>query len=72
VKGIPIVVTIDDYMVYGGLAGSGNLDFDAAGNDGSLWAVMMEKIWAKASGNYDNIEYGEPVESFAFVLGAPS
>lgn len=36
----------------------------------------MEKVWAKAAGNFESIDqngnvYGNPAEAFAFILGAP-
>ena len=37
-----------------------------------LWVILLEKAWAKANKNYENIEAGDPVEAFSFLTGAPS
>jgi hypothetical protein len=33
---------------------------------------VIEKVWAKANGNYDNIVAGTPSEAINFLTGAPS
>jgi hypothetical protein len=33
---------------------------------------MMEKVWAKINGNYENIVAGNSQEAFGLILGAPS
>ena len=33
---------------------------------------MIEKVWAKVNGNYENIDGGSVTEGYDFMLGAPS
>jgi hypothetical protein len=33
---------------------------------------MLEKVWAKASGNFDFIVAGSPTEAYDFILGCPT
>jgi hypothetical protein len=48
------VVTVDDYIpIY-----NGNVLFDSRAPNGALWAVVLEKVWAKINGNYEAINYG--------------
>lgn len=54
IGGVPTVVTIDDYLPYY----NGQLIFNRQGPDGDLWGPMIEKVWAKINGNYENINYG--------------
>ena len=63
------MITVDDYLPVGS---RGNLVFDTTASDGSLWGPMMEKVWAKANGNYEKIIGGDETESFQFILGAPT
>jgi len=42
----------------------------SAGNE--LWVLLLEKAWAKANDNYENIESGDPEEALSFLTGAPS
>ena len=37
-----------------------------------MWGPMIEKIWAKSNGNYDNIVGGATSEAINFLTGAPS
>jgi hypothetical protein len=69
IKGIPTIVAVDDYLP---VSSSGSLVFDIQAADGSLWGPLMEKVWAKANGNYEVIIGGDPSESLAFLLGAPT
>lgn len=36
-----------------------------------LWVLLLEKAWAKANDNYQNIESGGPEEALSFLTGAP-
>ena len=40
--------------------------------DNSIWAAVLEKMWAKAMGSFDKIVGGNPWEPYDFLLGAPS
>ncbi len=61
---------MDDYLVY--TSSGKSQDFDIQGSDGSLWGPLMEKVWAKTAGYFENISGGLPVEVYDFILGAPS
>lgn len=54
IGGAPTIMTIDDNVPFY----NNNLLFDMRPSDGSLWAVLLEKAWAKINGNYENINYG--------------
>lgn len=45
--------------------------FAHLGKDGSFWAPLFEKAWAKFNGNYDHIGGGHPGEVIAALTGAP-
>ncbi len=67
---MPHYVTTDDYLLFNN--GRKSLEFDSSDIDTSLWSPFMEKMFAKANGNYDSISgggYGN--EPYAFILGAP-
>lgn len=63
------MIAVDDYLP---TDANGNLIFDITAGDGSIWGPMMEKVWAKANGNYERIIAGDETESFDFILGAPT
>ena len=54
VRGIPTVITVDDYAPFY----NGGLIFDKQAPNGALWAVILEKVFAKLNGNYEYINYG--------------
>jgi Calpain family cysteine protease len=47
------------------------LNFAAQGASGDVWAPLMEKVWAKVSGNYEYVVGGTPKEAFTSLLGSP-
>ena len=55
-RGIPKPFIIDDYIPE--FIGNKNLYGAAVGKDGSLWAPLLEKAWAKLNGNFENINGG--------------
>ncbi|CDW71552.1 calpain family cysteine protease containing protein [Stylonychia lemnae] len=65
VRGIPSVIVVDDwfpYMTsYRGLFGA------KAGLDESLWGPILEKVWAKLNGNYENINGGMMNEPYKLL-----
>ena len=71
IKGVPTIVVVDDFLPNGTRKGT-EIDFDKIAADGSLWGPMIEKIWAKVNGNYENINEGSVTEGYDFMLGAPS
>lgn len=49
IRGVPTIVTIDDYLA---VDSKGKLYFSQKGDDGSIWVPLIEKIWAKTNGYY--------------------
>jgi hypothetical protein len=55
IRGRPMTITVDDYLPYY----NGNLIFlNKSAKNGNYWAAMLEKAWAKITGNYEQINYG--------------
>ena len=50
IRGRPMTITVDDYIpLY-----NGNLIFDNKSKvNNNFWAVIMEKVFAKITGNYE-------------------
>lgn len=71
IRGRPYTVVVDDYLPFNQITGS-SLLFDWVTGKEGLWAVILEKAWAKASGNYDFLSAGWNNEAIDFVTGAPS
>lgn len=60
-------IAVDDYFP---VTKEGTPAF--AGSRGKeLWAMLIEKAWAKMHGSYTTIEKGDPRESLSAVTGAP-
>lgn len=49
--GIPVTVTIDDYLPF--YSGSYGLYYAKRSGDGALWMPILEKAAAKLFGNYE-------------------
>jgi hypothetical protein len=50
IRGRPMVVTLDDYLPFY----NGKLIFGAKSSaNGNLWASLLEKAFAKITGNYE-------------------
>jgi hypothetical protein len=71
VRGIPVVVTIDDWVPVYSMAYK-MLLFASPGWDGSLIGPLYEKVWAKINGNFENIEGGAPYDAVKLLTNAPS
>jgi len=56
VRGKPWTVVVDDYLYIN--YNNDNLRFMRAPADGSMWSILLEKAWAKISGDYNRSEYG--------------
>jgi hypothetical protein len=54
IKGLPTVITVDDYVPFY----NGGLVSDRQAPNGAFWGVILEKVFAKINGNYENINYG--------------
>ena len=53
--GVPFTQIVDDYLP---VNLEGNTVFADLGHDGSYWAALMEKMFAKFFGNYEHIVGG--------------
>lgn len=71
VLGRPTDIYIDDYLPFY-TWGKDVLFYAGSGSDKSLWSTFLEKVWAKASGNYEVVEGGWSEESLRFLTGAPT
>ena len=58
VKGIPVVVTIDDILPFESVSGISKPFFSDIGLNGALWGPLLEKVWAKINGNYERTAAG--------------
>ena len=68
VRGAPSLCVVDDLV-----PGSSSPRFAKSGSDGSLWMSLLEKCYAKASGNYEYIGNGGWMdEGYDFLTGAPT
>ena len=70
IKGIQTVVTVDDYLPFN-TNYTNTMVFAIQDVDSSIWSSVLEKIWAKVNGNYQNIQAGNSAEVFDFLVGAP-
>ena len=59
-------VTLDDYLP---ITQSGQEMF-ARANDSELWVLLLEKAFAKISGNYQMLSQGQEHEAFMDLTGA--
>ena len=65
--GMKINIILDDYIPC--------LDQEpifARNNGNELWAILIEKAFAKLNGTYESIIGGLPIESFRVLTGAPT
>ena len=67
--GMPVTVTVDDYLVFDN--GYNSLEFAGLGNDGSLWGPILEKAAAKLYGNYEMLQGGWMGPAVHMLTGAP-
>lgn len=61
-------VEIDDYIPY---CDKMNRPAFSTSKENELWVMLVEKAWAKISGNYENSIKGLCCESFRALTGAP-
>ena len=45
--------------------------FANIGSDNSIWGPLVEKVFAKMNGNYENLGYGWPSEAFNLLTNVP-
>ena len=70
VLGIQTTFTIDDYLAFN--SASTSLLFTSIPSTGALWGPLLEKLWAKITGNYELTASGWTTEAVRFLTGAPS
>lgn len=69
--GVPTAVVIDDYIPYTPIA-SNTSYVSVNQGEKELWAILVEKAFAKLHGNYASIEGGYPGNSAYVFLGIDS
>ena len=67
--GVPFTQIVDDYLP---VTPNGNTIFAAVGHDGSYWAAVMEKMFAKYFGNYEHLVGGWMTQAVSALNGSPS
>ena len=67
--GIPTVVTVDGFIPTGLYGGT---KFAYAGDDNSLWVMVLEKAIAKTYGTYAAMIGGDSVMGVSLLTGTPS
>ena len=72
VLGVPHTVIVDDYLPLQSSDYGYTTLFANIGNDDSVWAAIIEKAFAKLTGNYEHIVAGTNLDSIDFLSGAPS
>jgi hypothetical protein len=54
VRGVPGLMVIDDYLPFQVYSwGAAYPLFTQQSNQGEIWGMLMEKVWAKLNGNYE-------------------
>jgi hypothetical protein len=69
--GVPITIQVDDYLPLRSWGSGKNTRYTGLGPDGSVWAPIMEKAFAKFHGNYARTVAGDPVMGVATLNGSP-
>ena len=70
--GVPHTVIVDDYLPMRSEDGKAGTWFAGLGSDGSIWAPILEKAFAKFHGNYLHLNMGKPFNAVRTMYGAPS
>ena len=71
--GVPHTVIVDDWLpLKASSDGTPSTMFAKVADDGSLWAPLLEKAFAKYQGNYEHIRSGDSKIAFKTLVGAPS
>jgi hypothetical protein len=70
IRGKPWVITVDDSLLFNS---SGNLIFaQLSQNKKSIWGAVLEKVWAKALGNYLKASDGAMTTAIKALTGFPT
>ena len=74
IRGRPFKVIIDDFIPfqYGATSSETLPIFANIGDDGALWGPLIEKVWAKINGTYENTAAGWQHEACRIFSGAPA
>lgn len=76
VKGVPTRMAVDDYIAFYNAYGESSswtllwTHFAHEGDDMSTWGMLVEKMWAKLNGNYEQIVAGNTCEATTFLTGS--
>lgn len=72
--GEPITFSIDDIIPFGRVSKTHFRPLQAQLNQQtwSLWPLIVEKVWAKAKGNYELSHIGFIENGISFLTGAPT
>lgn len=68
--GTPITVVVDDFVPLA-LNSIRRTIFASVGEDGALWGLLFEKIFAKYYGNYEMVDAGHAAAGVEIASGAP-
>ena len=71
VMGIPVSVTVDEFLPFNMRSFGGELRYGKPGVDGALWMPILEKAAAKLYGNYEMISGGYMGPAIQAMTGAP-
>ena len=69
--GVPITITVDDYLPVD-TNNEKSTWFASIGEDGSIWAPIIEKAFAKFHGSYARTILGDAVEGIETLNGSPN
>lgn len=72
IRGMPMVVTIDDILPFTQVNGVSVPMFANIGSTGALEGPLLEKVWAKISGSYETTAAGWQHEALHVLTGAPA
>jgi hypothetical protein len=68
VRGVPFTYYVDDYTPFSSWTKTA---FAYQSPDGSLWPIMMERLWAKMAGSYEASNGGSPLELYDLIASVP-
>lgn len=68
VEGILVEIVVDDYVP---ISKDKKPYYAKPSSDNEIWAMILEKCWAKLFKSYERIEGGYPQEVFYALTGSP-
>ena len=73
VLGIPVTVTVDDYLSFTDASNSlTSLQYGEQGKDGAMWMTILEKAAAKFYGNFEMLSGGMVGATVQMLTGGPA